>query len=131
MGWPDEVENWRPVRRTTRRADRLGENVNVDGWWLPLVISVLVTPFALLIGLASAGFGHGDYVWATILFPYTILTPHILGFGAFFLAIVQFPLYGWLLSNSIRRGRLAITIGIIVAAHTLAVLAAFSAHAVS
>ena len=39
----------------------------------PLVASLVATPFFLLLGFASAGAGHGDYVLARILFPYTML----------------------------------------------------------
>ncbi len=36
-----------------------------------LMLGVLFTPFALLVLLASAGFGHGNYVWARIVLPFT------------------------------------------------------------
>jgi hypothetical protein len=79
-------------------------------FWVPLIVSLIVTPIALLLGVASAGAGHGDYRLAMILFPYTLLsavifdsitTPFII------LAIIQFPLYGIALGYANKKGRLA------------------------
>jgi hypothetical protein len=60
------------------------------------IIGVVLTPIALLSAILSGGAGHGDYVWARILFP--VLTIVMLaggGDGIVVLAIFQFPLYGW------------------------------------
>jgi hypothetical protein len=56
----------------------------------------------LLIGYWSASFGNGNYVLARILFPFACLD---LGpWGTMFivlpLALIQWPLYGYLLDNS-------------------------------
>lgn len=80
------------------------------------------TPVALFLAVVSAGSGHGDYLWARILFPYTMLLT--LRFDTItgpltWLAIVQFPSYGVVLgvANKYRRilpaafGLLAIHIG--------------------
>ena len=71
------------------------------------LIGVLVTAVAAFLAIASAGGGHGHYVYAKIFFPYTLL-----GFNSFpattigsdypasmytpwmVLSLVQFPLYG-------------------------------------
>ena len=69
-----------------------------------ILIGVLVTPIAALLAIASAGGGHGHYVFAKLLFPYTLLMPHFLpDMTAEFphsittpwiiLALSQFPLY--------------------------------------
>jgi len=74
-----------------------------------MIASLVVTPIALLLGVGSAGAGHGDYRLAMILFPYTLLsavifdsitTPFII------LAIIQFPLYGIALGHANEKGRL-------------------------
>lgn len=77
-------------------------------WLTPLVVSLLLTPFLIHAGIASAGAGHGDYGMARILFPYTMLsvrwngviTPFHVG-----VAVAQWPLYGLILSLALRRSR--------------------------
>lgn len=66
-------------------------------FWVPLVLSIIVTPLALVLGLFSAGGGHGNYVLARILFPYTMLSTAAYGSITdlfFAVAIAQFPVYG-------------------------------------
>ena len=93
------------------------------GFWKPVIVSLIVTPLALLLGIASAGVGHGDYFWAMVLFPYTMLSvfpfqsitaPFIL------LAIVQFPLYGFLLAFAGERKRLGVSAIVLTIVHILA-----------
>ena len=38
-------------------------------FWTPLVISLIVTPLFLYLGIASGGAGHGNYLLAKLLFP--------------------------------------------------------------
>ena len=69
--------------------------------WKPFGLFLVATPIALLTGLMSAGAGHGDYLLVKILFPYTMLSTVFLNaitIPALFLAIVQFPIYGLILS---------------------------------
>ncbi len=89
----------------------------------PVIVSLVVTPIALLLGIASAGAGHGDYIWAMILFPYTMLSvfpfrsitaPFIV------LAILQFPLYGFLLALARERKKLSTLAMGLAAVHILA-----------
>lgn len=60
-----------------------------------------MTPIALLIAFASAGFGHGDYVAARIILPYACLAIH---FGIptviVVLSLIQWPGYGFLLDRT-------------------------------
>lgn len=97
-------------------------------FWIPMIASLIVTPIALLLGLASAGVGHGDYRLAMMLFPYTLLStaafdsitpPFIL------LAIVQFPLYGVLLGYANEQGRLLAMLLLLCVMHGLALTAMF------
>tara|TARA_R110000868_G_scaffold37111_14_gene131624 strand:+ start:34971 stop:35249 length:279 start_codon:yes stop_codon:yes gene_type:complete len=65
----------------------------------PFLISLLFTPIALLLGYISVGLGHGDYIVATILFPYSILsfiilTPESIETLTLILTSLQFPFYG-------------------------------------
>ena len=96
-------------------------------WWLqkfiPFGVSLVATPIALLLGLFSAGAGHGNYIIATLLFPFTVLG-FVLSAGPPYgdsepkdtiliaSAIIQFPIYGLLFSIVSKRILLAIIIGL-------------------
>jgi hypothetical protein len=102
------------------------ETQNAKGWrkWTPFLISIIATPFLVLVGIASAGAGHGSYVFATLLFPFTILSlvlrlmifhppqgdsPSDLLF--LLSALLQFPVYGAVMSIVKRKLILAAIIG--------------------
>ena len=94
-------------------------------WW-PVIVSLVVTPVALLLGIGSGGGGHGDYFWAKILFPYTILSAFLFGsITAPFvlLAIAQFPLYGIGLAYANGKAQFARLAGILLIVHMVAVVA--------
>ena len=65
-----------------------------------LLVGADITPFALGAAIASGGAGHGDYLLAKILFPYSMLFTRLTGgvitYPLMGLALVQFPLYGFL-----------------------------------
>jgi hypothetical protein len=72
----------------------------VRRFWPPFAVATILTPFFWLIGFASAGAGHGNYFYAKLLFPFTMLsTMFSTGITAPFLivGILQFPVYGVLL----------------------------------
>lgn len=101
-----------------------------SGWGIPLAVGIAWTPFAVLWGIASAGMGHGDYVAATILFPVTILSMAWVGsinHLFVFVALVQWPLYGLLLSLALRRSRRLCLLAflLLIIAHVVAVQCAF------
>lgn len=94
----------------------------------PFWISILATPFLCLLGLFSGGAGHGDYVLATLLFPFSIIFGITIGpffpcpaFGDCFprdgiwlaTAVIQFPIYGLLFSFIDRKLRLAMLLVIV------------------
>ena len=89
---------------------------------IPFIISLLVTPILLFLGLWSMGMGHGNYILAVLLFPFPIITMW-LSSGYFtcpeygdcyprdsvliMIAVLQFPIYGALFSLISKKGILA------------------------
>ena len=70
---------------------------------IPFVVSLVATPLFVFLALVSTGAGRGDYVWARILFPFTMLSALV--FDAItapfiVLGIIQFPLYGFLFGKA-------------------------------
>ena len=66
------------------------------------LIGAAITPFAASATVASAGGGHGSDVLAKLLFPYSMLLTRLSGDAItqplIALALVQFPLYGLLVT---------------------------------
>ena len=88
--------------------------------WMPFVLSLVATPFCLLLATASAGAGHGDYFWAKIVYPYTMLSTLVFGSITIpfrLLAVVQLPLYGVLLSIAWLRNRLGLAALVLLTVH--------------
>jgi hypothetical protein len=97
-------------------------------FWKPVIASAIVTPIALFVGVASGGVGHGDYLAAMILFPYTMLSAAVfdsITFPFIILAIVQFPLYGVALGYANEKDRLGLMIVLLCVLHGLALAAMF------
>lgn len=97
-------------------------------FWIPLIASLIVTPVALLLGVGSAGAGHGDYRLAMLLFPYTLLSAALFDSITplfILLAIIQFPLYGVALGYANEKGRLVPVAILLCLAHVAAVAAVF------
>jgi len=97
-------------------------------YWTPIIVSLILTPIALLLGIGSGGAGHGDYLWARVLFPYTMLSAFL--FGAItvtfiLLAVAQFPLYGAGLGYARGGGRLARLAIILLLVHAAAAAGVF------
>jgi len=96
---------------------------------VPFVASLLATPFCLLLALASAGAGHGDYFWAKIIYPYTMLSTLLFNSITIpfsLLAIVQVPIYGVLLSIAWARNRIGLAALGLLTMHAAAALACFA-----
>jgi hypothetical protein len=70
--------------------------------WLPWIIAgVLFGVLAALVAVGAAGAGHGTYVPAAVLFPYTMFFSVFVGSIApvlVALALVQYPAYGALVA---------------------------------
>lgn len=64
------------------------------------VLGVIAEFAALVVTIASAGAGHGDYVLARALFPFSMLLTLVegsIGTLSMMVGLVQFPIYGALL----------------------------------
>lgn len=95
---------------------------------VPLFVCLVATPPLLLLAIASAGAGHGDYFWAKVFFPFTLLS--VLAFDSItvpfiMLAVVQFPLYGLLLGKANEKGQLLRYLTLLLLVHSLTVLVCF------
>lgn len=99
--------------------------MKIASFWKPIMAGALLTPVCLLLAIGSGGAGHGDYFYAKLLYPYTMLLA--LGEGtiwlpAILLAVFQFPLYGLIYSLAAKRRKQAIAAIVLVIAHALAVI---------
>ena len=92
------------------------------------MLSLIVTPVFLYLGIASGGAGHGNYLLAKLLFPFTMLSTRVFGsiVAPFILrAIIQFPAYGFILgAANVRRTMFLPAIGIVLL-HSVAAIACF------
>jgi hypothetical protein len=82
-----------------------------------LAIGILIAPLFLWLGFVSAGFGHGDYVVARIILPFSCLLVGGYTAAAFFIttsAILQWPVYGLLIDRTSHKVRM---MGIILLMH--------------
>ncbi len=86
--------------------------MRILGKLLPFFISVAITPFALVAGLGTAV--EGDFFYTKLVFPYTVLLAALFRvisnpvpdstFGILFvLMVIQFPIYGMIISLVERR----------------------------
>lgn len=94
----------------------------------PFVVSLVATPLVLLAAVASAGAGHGNYLLAKILFPFTMLSTLVFGSliaPAIVLAVFQFPFYGFILGRANVKGSLRLRAAVLLLIHVLAVAACF------
>ncbi|MBN1787657.1 MAG: hypothetical protein JW806_04615 [Sedimentisphaerales bacterium] len=93
-----------------------------------LVGALLITPLVIVLALISAGAGHGSYFLCKLFFPYTMLSTHlyeVITTPFMFLAVIQIPLYGLLLSITNKK-RTVVIIGVIIAfLHLVAVFLCF------
>lgn len=115
-----------------RRIRRIKTDVGYHGpdvlsaprFWIPVVVSLAVTPVLLCLGVAPTGAGHGSYLPATILFPFTMLSTsvfHSITFPFIVLAIVQFPAYGIFLGFANTKRLLIPVASALLAIHALAI----------
>jgi hypothetical protein len=87
----------------------------------------LVFP-ALVMAIASAGAGHGDYVLARALFPASMLLTLIegnIGTLSMIVGLLQFPIYGGLLAWSLVR-KVYLPMVVVGLLHLVAAIVCFS-----
>jgi hypothetical protein len=73
-----------------------------------LGLGILATIPAVALAVASGGAGHGEYVAARLLFPYTMLLTmqtHYISLPLIIIALLQFPMYGLAIGATTRRKR--------------------------
>jgi hypothetical protein len=98
---------------------------------VPFGISLILTPFALLVGVGTAI--EGDLYYTKIVFPYTILliclvrSISTISIDSFFgvlsvLTVIQYLIYGMILSGVERKGRAAV---ILIAVHLCCLVLSF------
>ncbi|HEY9402260.1 MAG TPA: hypothetical protein VIQ24_06180 [Pyrinomonadaceae bacterium] len=92
----------------------------------PLIIGALLTPVCLLLAIGSGGAGHGDYFYAMLLYPCTMLSALVfdsITIPFILFAVLQFPLYGALFGLAAAKGRgLIASLAIIIMHATAAAL---------
>src|SRR5438874_193743 len=89
-------------------------------FWKPFALYCLLTPLCLLIGIASGGAGHGNYILAKLLFPFTMFST--IFFGSITepfitLALIQYPAYGVISGFANRKNRLLLASAIVFTIH--------------
>lgn len=95
------------------------------GWVFAGVVFGAVAPW---VALAAAGGGHGTYIPAVILFPFTMLLASVVGVIStplIALALLQYPAYGLLIATRENARRTMVGIA---SAHIAVVMAALFAN---
>ena len=91
-------------------------------WWI--LGTAVFTAVAICAGIASAGAGHGTYVAAKLLFPYTMFIGSALGsitVPLVVLAVVQYPCYSLILWFGVIRKRPVHAVVAIAIVHAVAI----------
>ena len=102
--------------------------MRISASWKPILALLALTPMALFLALVSSGAGHGDYLWARILFPYTMLLTlrfDSITWPLIWLAIVQFPSYGVVLGVANKHHRILLAAFGVLTMHLAAAVTAF------
>ena len=89
--------------------------------------AVIAVP-ALLAAIVSGGAGHGSYIAARVLFPFSMLLTRLegsIGPIALGVGLLQFPLYGALIGRTMASKR-CLSLFLLAAMHLVAALACFS-----
>lgn len=93
-----------------------------------LGLGVVFGGLAILAAIGSAGAGHGSYVAARILFPFSMLLVLVegsIGPVAMAVGLLQFPTYGALIGRAVVSKTYGVLL-MLAAAHAAAVLLCFS-----
>lgn len=89
-----------------------------------VALFVAITPAFWSAAVASAGAGHGSYLFAKLLFPYSMVISGFRGIGivAVVMALAQWPTYGLMLAATFGTPRYKITTGLIISIHCVVVI---------
>jgi hypothetical protein len=91
---------------------------------------LLITPLALFVGFVSTGAGHGNYVLARIIFPYTFAYWHFsnnaIPSSLAILGFLQIPIYGGLLALPSSKYIMLLVGTVLATLHLAAVYLCFS-----
>ncbi len=103
--------------------------MNISRFWKLITIFILATPLLLFFAFAYTGASHNDYSVAIILFPYATFLLYWLGNWipaaiTIILAIIQFPLYGYILDVANKKKRLRLWMLVLLLIHVSAVTVA-------
>ena len=92
------------------------------------IATVVVTGVALYVAWISAGEGHGNFIWARILFPYACacMSMRALQFLVIPFSLLQFPVYGFLILLGRKSGQLAIVVASILILHGVVAVLTFT-----
>jgi len=91
-------------------------------------LGIVVAVPAIFLAVISGGAGHGDYVAARLLFPFSMLLTPIegsIGPVAICVGLLQFPLYGALIGRALA-SRTHQAFSLLMAVHSVAALACFT-----
>lgn len=121
----------RPSRKSLAAARRVVEGRRsraLRGWTsaahaLWVAGGALAGCLLIAAALARAGGGHGSWFPAKLWFPYAMTLAAArrwIGVAASALALLQFPVYGWILSTGLERGKFWRFLGWLVLAHLAA-----------
>ena len=93
-------------------------------------VGALITPVAAALAVGSAGAGHGHYVFARLLFPYTMILTRLTGdtitLPLIVLALAQFPLYGLVIGVTRSKSAAILTGALLLIVHAVAAVLCFS-----
>jgi len=118
----DDPKSKRPQSRSRRSCLRK----SLTG----VAIGVVLTPIAAVLAVVSGGAGHGDYLLARLLFPYTMLLTRLTGdvitVPLVVLALAQFPIYGAIMGVAFSRPSATAISVFVVVSHLVAAGLCFS-----
>jgi len=95
-------------------------------FWFPVALFLGLTPFLLVLGLASWAGGEGNYFFTKLFFPFTMLSTipfHSISWAFIVLGVVQYPLYGLLIGVANLKRKLLIWGLALAIVHSLSVIA--------
>jgi len=98
------------------------------GAWLGAGIGAIIGMLAIFAAIVSGGAGHGTYIAASVLFPFSMLLTRLegsIGLIGMAVGVLQFPLYGAVAGPAVAV-RINSYFFPLTTVHLIAVLACFS-----